>query len=540
MSSALAFLAACSGYGSSDGSTICLLCSEASSTNGHRFVAFADLERIADLLAGGGRGRQSDASVSCLRTLREGFAFSEQRVRAALASDPTLSGAEELLFGEEGGRGGRGLAICWKDCPLSQAVYYALAGRGSTAPSSSGASIDAGYFQYFPDLYEEHLLQKVERVRGLLNGAWAGQWPALASLETIASPRRHYRHRNRFGVSVNRGPGGPVARWMIWDAAGWPSLEVDAASFLVPSRAVCALLAPLARGLASDPLLLEGLQAAHFLSTTAGHVSVQLIYSSPTQQQAAWLSAAGGLRQAAMRDAPEVCELSLARRSRRQKLLVGREEVRERLVLADGRALLYEQVADSFSNPNAAINTLVLDHLCSISRSIVASPGAHRLLELFCGCGNHTVALAPLFEGTVGVEVSRALVAAARKNLLLNGCSEVASVLLGDAGKFTRGVRRREGFFGAGGGRFDCLLVDPPRAGLDALTRACVPLFDHVLYVSCDPASLARDLASAALTATHEVASVRCFDAFCYTPHIETVVHLRRRGLGPGGEGSIG
>ena len=74
---------------------------------------------------------------------------------------------------------------------------------------------------------------------------------------------------------------------------------------------------------------------------------------------------------------------------------------------------------------------------------------------------------------------------------------------------------------------FDVLLVDPPRRGLDAATRTSLATYDHVLFVSCNPAALAEDLK--ALEPTHAVAAAAVVDGFPGTPHCECLVHFARR-----------
>jgi hypothetical protein len=97
---------------------------------------------------------------------------------------------------------------------------------------------------------------------------------------------------------------------------------------------------------------------------------------------------------------------------------------------------------------------------------------------------------------------------------------------------------------------FGCVLVDPPRAGLDRYTRKLLSHYDHILYVSCGPQSLLRDLkgedpstaatlspegkkhlalAPFGLGSTHEVVAMAVLDHFAYTTHIEAAVHLKRR-----------
>jgi len=71
------------------------------------------------------------------------------------------------------------------------------------------------------------------------------------------------------------------------------------------------------------------------------------------------------------------------------------------------------------------------------------------------------------------------------------------------------------------------VLVDPPRAGLDEDTRRLVAGFETLIYISCNPQTLARDLED--LCKTHRVVSAALFDQFPYTPHMEAGVILRPR-----------
>lgn len=93
-------------------------------------------------------------------------------------------------------------------------------------------------------------------------------------------------------------------------------------------------------------------------------------------------------------------------RSRGVCKAVDRDFVKEQLHV-DGRVLCYKQVEGSFSNPNGFIAVSTLQWLCSVCRTITQAWDADRdgpidLLELYCGNGNHTVALAPFFRRWAG------------------------------------------------------------------------------------------------------------------------------------------
>jgi tRNA (uracil-5-)-methyltransferase len=73
---------------------------------------------------------------------------------------------------------------------------------------------------------------------------------------------------------------------------------------------------------------------------------------------------------------------------------------------------------------------------------------------------------------------------------------------------------------------FSTIFVDPPRAGLDSGTEKLVTEIDHILYISCNPQTLAENLKQ--ITKTHRVVKAALFDQFPWTHHIESGVLLKR------------
>ncbi len=145
--------------------------------------------------------------------------------------------------------------------------------------------------------------------------------------------------------------------------------------------------------------------------------------------------------------------------------------------------------------------------------------GGETALDLYSGVGLFTLPLARRFQRVVAVEGNPASAEYARRNLsdatLTNARVETSSV--GDW------LARRAGDLG----RADFVLLDPPRAGVEPeAIRGLIGLKPaHISYVSCDPATLARDL-RLLLDADYRIHSLRAFDMFPQTHHVETVVHL--------------
>jgi 23S rRNA (uracil1939-C5)-methyltransferase len=147
------------------------------------------------------------------------------------------------------------------------------------------------------------------------------------------------------------------------------------------------------------------------------------------------------------------------------------------------------------------------------------SEGGDTALDLYSGVGLFTLPLARRFKQVVAVEGNAVSARYARRNLadaaLPNARVETSAV--GDW------LARRAAEMGGA----DFILLDPPRAGAEPDTvRGIINLKpQHISYVSCDPATLARDL-RLLLDADYRLDSLRAFDMFPQTHHVETVVHL--------------
>merc|ERR1711964_192785 len=97
------------------------------------------------------------------------------------------------------------------------------------------------------------------------------------------------------------------------------------------------------------------------------------------------------------------------------------------------RPLKYRQIFGQFSNPNPHIAVATAEWLQSVlTKALGTMPDGPQaqcdLLELYCGAGSHTVALAPLFRHVLAVEINRRLVDAAQHNVAVNGLSNVTVV----------------------------------------------------------------------------------------------------------------
>ena len=142
------------------------------------------------------------------------------------------------------------------------------------------------------------------------------------------------------------------------------------------------------------------------------------------------------------------------------------------------------------------------------------------LLDLYCGTGTIGLSMSDSVKKLVGVEIIPEAIEDAKKNATINNISNV-NFFCGDAAKIAEELKAK-------GAKPDVVLVDPPRKGLDEMLPSIIAEMapDHVVYVSCDPATLARDCARFD-SLGYKVLAVTPVDMFPHTAHVETCVLLK-------------
>ena len=168
------------------------------------------------------------------------------------------------------------------------------------------------------------------------------------------------------------------------------------------------------------------------------------------------------------------------------------------------------------------INPVQTELLYSKAVEFAALTGRETVLDAYCGVGTIGITASAGAKQVIGVELNRDAVKDAIANARLNGLGN-CWFTAGDAGEYLRGMAR-EGF------KPDAVFLDPPRAGSsEAFLAALMETTPaRVVYVSCDPETLARDL-KILTSGGYTVQKIQPVDMFPYTEHVETVVSL---GLG--------
>jgi 23S rRNA (uracil1939-C5)-methyltransferase len=166
-----------------------------------------------------------------------------------------------------------------------------------------------------------------------------------------------------------------------------------------------------------------------------------------------------------------------------------------------------------FTQVNHAVNGVLVRRALTL---LDPQPG-ERVADFFCGVGNFTLAIARRGATVVGVEGSAELVRRATRNAEANGLSASASFI-------ERDLYRAGSDPLAGLGRFDRMLIDPPRDGAVELVKSLPEEgLQRLVYVSCSPGTLARDAAVLTQTKGYRLSAAGVVNMFPHTSHVESI-----------------
>ncbi|MFZ7233880.1 tRNA (uridine(54)-C5)-methyltransferase TrmA [Avibacterium avium] len=356
--------------------------------------------------------------------------------------------------------------------------------------------------------YDELLAEKRQKLTALLVPFNA---PELAVFD---SPKQHYRMRAEFRV------------WhqdddfyhIMFDRQTRKSYRID--HFPIASQLINEMMQALLPLLKQQTILKHRLFQIDYLSTLSNKIIVSLLYHKVLDEQ--WQQAAVALRQTLQQQGFDV---QIIGRASKQKICLDQDYVDE-ILPVNGKEYIYRQVENSFTQPNAVVNSKMLQWAIDCTQN---SQGD--LLELYCGNGNFSIALAQNFRKVLATEIAKPSVAAAQFNIAANHIDNLQIIRM-SAEEFTQamnGVRAFNRLKGIDLQAYNCntIFVDPPRAGLDPDTVKLVQQYDRILYISCNPYTLCDNLQT--LCQTHRIARAALFDQFPYTEHMESGVWLIRK-----------
>lgn len=316
--------------------------------------------------------------------------------------------------------------------------------------------------------------------------------------EIYLSPATGYRARTEFGFSKN----------YFTMVSHKHKIYMDQSS--IPHPSIQQLMPNLLSKINKSEIIKKKLFQVNF-RTSGTKVLATLIYHKPLEEE--WIQAAKAIQDS-------LANISIIGRSKKQKVIIGEEDL-ELLCNYANSSFKILQNDSVFFQPNFYLYSLMI----SFITKQLEDP--RDLLELYCGCGGFTLALASKFNKVFATENNRHSIRLLKESIKLNNLSNIQTARLSDdetasALANERPFRRLENI-DMQSYEFSHILVDPPRAGLSTETIKLSKQFKNMIYISCNPETFLRDM----VKVNRRIESIGIFDQFANTQHLEVVALLK-------------
>ncbi|MBD3796529.1 MAG: tRNA (uridine(54)-C5)-methyltransferase TrmA [Campylobacterales bacterium] len=359
-----------------------------------------------------------------------------------------------------------------------------------------------GACRVYENGYEAQLAQKV----GVNEQRFANYFNE--KIEVFQSPRKNYRSRSEFKI------------WHVEDAIHYAMNHLEHKGVVLIEECpqvnlyINELMPKLIAKIEEYALGFK-LFGADFLSSSNGEIVVSLLYHRQLDNE--W-------QQYAEKIAQEL-GIYIIGRARKQKLVIGQDYITETLTVQQ-KEFKFNYIENSFTQPNPKVNEKMITWAMDAFGDAKGD-----LLELYCGAGNFTIPFAKMFNKVLATEISKSSINAAKANMALNGVENIEFIRMSveefvDALSGVREFNRMK-HIDMNDYNIDSIFVDPPRSGMDEFTCKFASQYDNIVYISCNPETLHRDLDI--LTQTHKLVSMALFDQFPYTHHAEMGVKLVKK-----------
>ncbi|STP08558.1 tRNA (uridine(54)-C5)-methyltransferase TrmA [Helicobacter fennelliae] len=213
-------------------------------------------------------------------------------------------------------------------------------------------------------------------------------------------------------------------------------------------------------------------------------------------------------------------------RSRKQKVILTQDTLLDEIYI-QGKSYIYFRQEGRFSQPNAYTNPKMIEFV----KSHIITHHRVDLLEMYCGDGNFSIALACDFRQVFATEIVKSCALIIQKNIFANNIKNITHTRLSGEETIQALCFEREFFrlrgIDLGRFRFSHILIDPPRSGIkDHKMLQFIASFQYIIYISCNPLSLKKDLEILGLS--HKILHFAVFNQFPHTEHIECGVILEK------------
>ena len=352
--------------------------------------------------------------------------------------------------------------------------------------------------------YDDQLTHKITIEKERFKDLWTNDIDIITSEDGAFRNRAEFRIWKTFDKDDNF-----TLDYAMNDKAK-QTLLINSCSIV--SQDISMLMPLLLKELSLNKELNFKLFSAEFLSSTTSDILVTLIYHRVLDEK--WNQKAKELE--------KKFDIKIIGRSKKQKVVLTNDCIEETLNI-NGEDFRFMYKEGGFTQPNQKVNIKMIEWVLN------NSDGYDDLCELYCGGGNFTIPLSKKFNKVIATEISKTSIKSAKENCALNDISNIEFIRMSseefvearnEVRKFTRMKDIDLDSY-----NFSTIFLDPPRAGLDETTTKLSQDFENIIYISCNPETLHRDLLE--LTKTHTVKKFALFDQFAYSHHIETGVILK-------------
>ena len=326
----------------------------------------------------------------------------------------------------------------------------------------------------------------------------------IPEIEVINGPDEHFRARAEFRVWHEDDKSYYAMRKRKEEGRGVIPIE----ECKIVDKAIYEIMNPLLREIEKNENLRFRLYEIDFLSNSKGELIVTLIYHKKVDE-----SIAEDIKKLK----EKFPQIDFIVRKKGRKYIFDKNYLIEELEI-DGKVYKYKIIENTFSQPNREINKKMISWALRNSKELKGD-----LVELYCGNGNFTIPLSVNFRKVIATEINKESIEAATFNAEINKRENITFLAM-SAAEFSSLKEENSPLLASY--ELKNILIDPPRAGLDDRSRNFVNSFDNIIYISCNPETLKRDLET--LAKNRKIKAFAFFDQFPYTNHMECGVILER------------
>ncbi|MDN5080603.1 tRNA (uridine(54)-C5)-methyltransferase TrmA [Aliarcobacter butzleri] len=358
----------------------------------------------------------------------------------------------------------------------------------------------------FDKTYEEQLNYKIQREKERFSNF------TNIDFDIIKSNESNFRNRAEFRIWWEKGENNKEILSYAMNDFKKNILKINSCEMV--SHHIKELMPKLIDELQNDLELSFKLFAVEFLGSSTKDMLVTLIYHKKLEES--WIQKA--------KEIEKRLHIKIIGRSKKQRLVLTNDYINETLNISNQNFFFaYEE--NGFTQPNTNVNVQMIEWVLENTKN-----SSKDLCELYCGGGNFTIPLSTKFRKVLATEISKTSIKSALRNCSLNKIESISFIRM-SAEDFVQALNKVRAFnrlknINLDDYEFDTIFMDPPRSGLDDTTRNLAKDFENIIYISCNPETLHRDLEE--LTKTHKIEKFALFDQFAFTNHIESGVILRK------------